>query len=35
MSEPKDSVRKGMTLETFIMEGMLGSPAATGASRRC
>ncbi len=31
MSEPKDSVRKGMTLETFIMEGMLGSPAATGA----
>ena len=31
MSEPKDAVRKGMTLETFIMEGMLGSPAATGA----
>jgi fructose-1,6-bisphosphatase I len=31
MNEPKDSVRKGMTLETFIMEGMLGSPAATGA----
>ena len=30
MSEAKDSVRKGMTLETFIMEGMLGSPAATG-----
>jgi len=27
----KDSTRKGMTLETFIMEGMLGSPAATGA----
>jgi len=31
MSEMKDSTRKGMTLETFIMEGMLGSPAATGA----
>ncbi|MBL9021459.1 MAG: class 1 fructose-bisphosphatase [Myxococcales bacterium] len=25
-----DGVRTGMTLETFIMEGMLGSPAATG-----
>lgn len=25
-----DAIRKGMTLETFIMEGMLGSPAATG-----
>ncbi len=24
------AARKGMTLETFIMEGMLGSPAATG-----
>jgi fructose-1,6-bisphosphatase I len=31
MSDAKDPVRKGMTLETFIMEGMLGSPAATGA----
>ena len=26
-----DGARTGMTLETFIMEGMLGSPAATGA----
>ena len=25
-----DGARTGMTLETFIMEGMLGSPAATG-----
>ncbi len=31
MSDASDSLRKGMTLETFIMEGMLGSPAATGA----
>jgi fructose-1,6-bisphosphatase I len=26
-----DAGRMGMTLETFILEGMLGSPAATGA----
>ena len=25
------AARKGMTLETFIMEGMLGAPSATGA----
>ena len=27
---PSTGERTGMTLETFIMEGMLGSPAATG-----
>jgi fructose-1,6-bisphosphatase I len=31
MSSPQASTRTGMTLETFIMEGMLGVPAATGA----
>jgi fructose-1,6-bisphosphatase I len=31
MSSPKAATRTGMTLETFIMEGMLGVPAATGA----
>jgi fructose-1,6-bisphosphatase I len=31
MSSSQASSRAGMTLETFIMEGMLGVPAATGA----